>query len=61
MKARLLRDAGEITRGEDVDVITKAKPRQSRKQRTPTRLKYKVRDDAGHEESVATSDLQLVR
>jgi hypothetical protein len=75
MKAKLLCDAGEITRGEDVEVITKAKapkppqprkPRtkakapQPRKPRAATGLEYKVRDDAGHEESVATSDLQVV-
>jgi hypothetical protein len=61
VKAKLLCDAGEIAKGEDVEVITKAKSRQPRKPRTATGLEYNVRDDAGHEESVATSDLQVVR
>jgi hypothetical protein len=73
MKAKVLCDAGEIAKGEDVDVITKATAPQPRKARTKARvgqprkpptatgLEYKVRDDAGHEESVATSDLQVVR
>jgi hypothetical protein len=61
MKAKLLCDAGEITNGEDVDVVTKADAGERREPRDAKGPEYRVRDDAGHEESVASSDLRVVR
>jgi hypothetical protein len=61
MKAKLLCDAGEITNGEDVEVVTKAKAPKRREPGDANVPEYTVRDDAGHEESVASSDLVVLR
>jgi hypothetical protein len=61
MKAKLLCDAGEITNGEDVEVVTKAERGKRSEPRDANVPEYTVRDDAGHEESVASNDLVVVR
>ena len=61
MKAKLLCDAGEIANGEAVEVVTRAEAKPSDEPRKQSGPEYKVRDDVGHEEAVATRDLQIVR
>ena len=52
MKAKLLQDAGELKTGDAVDIVGKAKTDE---------LEYTVRDNAGHEEDVATRDFEIDR
>lgn len=71
MKAKLLRDAGEITEGTEVEIATragtndvrpdkKARGRKARGRRTTAAPVYKVTDDKGHAEKVDTRDLKPV-
>jgi hypothetical protein len=71
MKARLLRDAGDIAEGTEVDIATragtndirsdkKARGRKARGRRTTPAPVYKVTDDEGHAEKVDTRDLKPV-
>ena len=55
MKAKLLQDAGEIKTGDAVDIIGKAESPET------DELEYTVRDNAGHEEDVATRDFEIDR
>ena len=61
MKAKLLCDAGEMRDGEAVDIVTRANRADPAEAGTTAPPEYTVRDDAGHEEAVATRDLQIVR
>ena len=58
MKAKVLCDAGEIASGDDVEIVSKVESPQSDEQ--PAEVEYTVRDDKGHEEDVATGDMQIV-
>ena len=58
MKAKVLCDAGEIPSGRDVEIVTKAETPQLDEQLAAP--EYTVRDDKGHEEDVATDDLQII-
>ena len=61
MKAKLLHRAGQIRKGKAVEIVTKAEPASSepKAQSEALELEYTVRDQAGHEESVATRDLRI--
>ena len=69
MKAKLLRNAGDITKGTEVEIVTragtndvrpdeKARGRKARGRRTTTAPVYEVTDDKGHAEKVDTRDLK---
>jgi len=58
MKAKVLCDAGEIPSGSDVEIVTKAETPQLDEQ--PAEPEYTVRDDKGHEEDVATGDIEII-
>jgi hypothetical protein len=60
VKAKLLCDAGKITDGAAVEIVTKAGASKASEPRSASEEEYTVRDDAGHEESVATRDFQLL-
>jgi len=64
MKAKLLRDAGEIARGEPVEIKSTAGSNDARSDKdlggrstTPAPV-YEVTDSEGHKEKVDTRDLQ---
>ncbi len=66
MKAKLLRDAGEIHEGAAVDIVSCAGRNDSRtsderagQSKAPARV-YEVADDDGHSEKVDTRDLQVL-
>jgi hypothetical protein len=54
MKAKVLCDAGEILSGDDVEIVTKVETPQS------DEPEYTVRDVKGHEEDVATGDIEII-
>ena len=64
MKAKLLRDAGEIIEGTEVEVASRAGTNDSRSDNdvggrsTTVAPVYEVTDDAGHAEEVDTRDLK---
>jgi len=64
MKAKLLRDAGKITEGAEVEVVSSAGTNDERSDedlggRSATVAPvYEVTDDAGHAEEVDTRDLK---
>jgi len=64
MKAKLLRDAGKITEGAEVDVVSVAGTNDERSDedlggRSATVAPvYEVTDDEGHSEEVDTRDLK---
>jgi len=64
MKAKLLRDAGEITEGAEVEIASGAGTNDARSDkdvggRSSTAAPvYKVTDDEGHAEEVDTRDLE---
>ena len=64
MKAKLLRDAGDITEGKDVEIASRAGTNDARSDRdvggrsTTVAPVYEVTDDEGHAEEVDTRDLK---
>ena len=63
MKAKLLRDAGEITEGTEVEIASPAGTNDARSDgdvggRSIVAPVYEVTDDAGHAEKVDTRDLK---
>jgi hypothetical protein len=64
MKAKLLRDAGEITEGTEVEVASAAGSNDARcdddlgGRSTTVAPVYKVTDEEGHTENVDTRDLK---
>ena len=63
MKARLLREAGAIEDGAAVEIVSRAEDSaEPRPDGEPAaRPSYAVRDEHGHEESVATQDFRIER
>ena len=69
MKAKLLRAAGKIEDGADVEIVSRADETGKRKKKNATKddakraasPAYAVRDKAGNQESVATQDFKIVR
>ena len=67
MKAKLLRDAGKITEGAEVEVVSSAGTNDERSDedlggRSATVAPvYEVTDDEGHTEKVDTRDLKPLR
>jgi len=67
MKAKLLRDAGEIIEGTEVEIVSGAgtndarSDKDARGQRTTVAPVYEVIDVEGHAEKVDTRDLKLQR
>jgi hypothetical protein len=66
MKAKLLHDAGQIAKGEAVEIKSTAGHNDARSEKdvggrstTPEPV-YEVTDDEGHAEKVDTRDLQLL-
>jgi hypothetical protein len=66
MKAKLLRNAGKITEGTEVDIASRAGTNEVRSDKdvggrstTPAPV-YAVTDDEGHAEKVDTRDLKPV-
>jgi hypothetical protein len=63
MKAKLLRDAGEIIEGTEVEIASRAGANDSRSDKdvggrsTTVAPVYEVTDDEGHAEKVDTRDL----
>jgi hypothetical protein len=66
MKAKLLRDAGKIAEGKDVDIASRAGTNDVRSdedvggQSTNAAPVYEVTDEEGHAEEVDTRDLKPV-
>jgi hypothetical protein len=66
MKAKLLRDAGKIAEGKDVDIASRAGTNDVRSdedvggQSTNAAPVYAVTDEEGHAEEVDTRDLKPV-
>jgi hypothetical protein len=64
MKAKLLRDAGEIIEGTEVEIASRAGTNDSRSDKdvggrsTTVAPVYEVTDDEGHAEKVDTRDLK---
>jgi hypothetical protein len=64
MKAKLLRDAGEIIEGTEVEIVSAAGTNDARSDRdvggrsTTVAPVYDVTDDEGHAEKVDTRDLK---
>jgi hypothetical protein len=64
MKARLLRDAGKITEGTEVDIAARAGTNEVRSDKdlggrsTTAAPVYEVTDDEAHREEVDTRDLK---
>ena len=64
MKAKLLRDAGDITEGSEVEIVSPAGKNDSRSDNdvggrsTKVAPVYEVTDDEGHDEKVDTRDLK---
>jgi len=67
MKAKLLRDAGKIPEGTEVDVASRAGTNEVRSDEdvggrsTTAGPVYEVTDEAGHAEEVDTRDLKPVQ
>ena len=67
VKAKLLRDAGDITEGTDVEIASRAGTNDARSdkdvggQSTTVAPVYEVTDDEGHAEEVDTRDLKPVQ
>ena len=65
MKAKLLRDAGDITEGTEVEIVTRAGTNDARSDKdvggrsTTAAPVYEVTDVEGHAEKVDTRDLKL--
>jgi hypothetical protein len=65
MKAKLLRNAGKITKGTEVDIASPAGTNEVRSDkdvagRSTAAPVYEVTDDEGHAEEVDTRDLKPV-
>ena len=66
MKAKLLRDAGKIPEGTEVEIATRAGTNEARLDKdvggrsTTAAPVYEVTDDEGHAEEVDTRDLKPV-
>jgi hypothetical protein len=64
MKAKLLRDAGDIVEGTEVEIVSGAGTNDARSDKdvggrsTTVAPVYEVTDDEGHEEKVDTRDLK---
>jgi hypothetical protein len=64
MKAKLLRDAGDITKGTEVEIASRAGTNDARSdkdlggQSTTVAPVYEVTDEDGHAEEVDTRDLK---
>ena len=64
MKAKLLRDAGDITEGAEVEIVSAAGTNDARSDQdvggrsTTVAPVYEVTDDEGHAEKVDTRDLK---
>jgi hypothetical protein len=64
MKAKLLRDAGDITKGTEVEIASRAGTNDARSDKdvggrsTTVAPVYEVTDDEGHAEEVDTRDLK---
>jgi hypothetical protein len=64
MKAKLLRDAGDITEGTDVEIVSSAGTNDARSDKDvggrsiTVAPVYEVTDDEGHAEKVDTRDLK---
>jgi hypothetical protein len=67
MKVKLLRDAGDIIEGTEVEVASRAGTNDSRSDKdvggrsTTVAPVYEVTDDEGHAEEVDTRDLKRLR